>query len=116
MSDYRLDQRQGFAAEYLVAARATQIGYTVCWPQLQAAYDMILEMDGQMWRVQVKTAEKAVDLRSRNSGVYLPNAFDWLIAVRMSSGVMWRFIWPTEQKRSITLKGRDNWQWTTSSV
>mgnify|MGYP003147185715 CR=1 FL=1 len=49
-------RRTGGIAELAVAKKLTEIGFTVSWPLLEDAYDLIAEKGGAMHRIQVKSA------------------------------------------------------------
>lgn len=46
----------GSVGELAVATKLAELGFTVCWPLVEAAYDLIVEKDGHIRRVQVKAA------------------------------------------------------------
>ena len=49
-------RRKGGIAELAVAAKLSEIGFTVSWPLIEDAYDLIAEKGGAMHRIQVKSA------------------------------------------------------------
>jgi len=83
----RNTQRKGDYAVARAIATFTGLGHDVLLPLTEsAAYDLVVDIEGAMKRVQVRyTSTKEVDLRrihSNSSGYVIkktkPNAYDWL--------------------------------------
>lgn len=51
---------KGHLAEYKAAARATELGFIVCWPSVDCRYDLILDDGKKLWRVQVKSTNRKI--------------------------------------------------------
>lgn len=103
--------KQGLLTEYEAAAWYTQNGYTVCWPMFsQSPYDFIVEKDGCLKRVQVKTptwsrsgtfsylqCRLGKDLRVKTlenkdaSGCRYKDSCDELIFIEKDTGEIWVF-------------------------
>lgn len=66
--------KSGAAAELYVAARLTDMGYTVLWPFItQSRYDLVAEKNGVFQKIQVKKATSSTTgnfqyLQARLSG------------------------------------------------
>ena len=80
-------QRKGDYAVAKAIARFTKLGYDVLVPLTESAsYDLAVEMDGEIKRVQIRyTSTGEVDLRrihSNSTGYVIKktkeNAYDWL--------------------------------------
>ena len=83
----RNTQRKGDYAVAKAIASFTRLGYDVLIPLTESApYDLVVELDGVLSRVQVKyTSTREVDLRrihSNSTGYVVKktkkNAYDWL--------------------------------------
>ena len=87
----RHTQRKGDMAVAQAIATFTRLGYDVLLPLTEsAAYDLIIDVNGRLKRVQVRfTSFKEVDLRRihSNSNGYVvkktkENAYDWLYVLK----------------------------------
>ncbi|KPJ97088.1 MAG: hypothetical protein AMJ55_00275 [Gammaproteobacteria bacterium SG8_15] len=114
--DFNHANRVGGVAELMVAVKAAQSGWTPSIPAYPVDYDLIVERDGVCKRVQVKSVvinknNPVVHVCKKNRA-YADDAFDWIIAVDVDTGKMWRFEWKdVTQRRSLSLRKREDAVW-----
>jgi hypothetical protein len=116
MTSSKNSSRTGAVAELMVAAHAVKHGWVPNFPVFPTDYDLLLERDGKIQRVQVKTVlynrgRPKVCVRTRHHH-YSANAFEWLVAVELNTGKIWKFEW-TEitQTDNLSLANRDEDLW-----
>jgi hypothetical protein len=112
----RKTQRKGDLAVAQAVATFTRFGCDVSLPLTEsAAYDMIVDKDGKLYRVQVRfSSDKEVGLRKIHSNskgyvvkILKKNAFDWLY-VLSGSGTEFLITRDLAGMRSVTPQPRDD--------
>lgn len=109
--------QKGEIAQLMVQVRATQLGYIVSKPAIEARYDLIIDLGSRLERAQVKCADwwtteesLAIDLRkeTRNNGkkrLYTVDQIDAVYAYVPKHNVVLRFEGPVfHNKQSLQLR------------
>jgi len=102
------NQRKGDVAEMAFDLEATKRGYNVSKPaRISLCYDRILECNGRMFRVQIKSAHGngkyiSVMLRKSNKSLYSPDEID-IFAIYIIGANEWHFELPNNASTSVSL-------------
>src|SRR5207248_11665037 len=54
--------RIGAIAEHAIAAELVQLGFDVLWPRVEGRYDLAVDLDGRLVRIQCKSAPMRGDV------------------------------------------------------